>query len=286
MQKKGIIVLIILFYPLRFLFAQSDYLVSKAVQCWHSVLANELNVSNSQLLLCQGDMQLGSSSTWLWTILNSVVVNTDSIYYYPVQLNTLSGNYNRILFNAKTSPVIDTACNLATAIVNFANANGVFVWNKTMDDLQAALAASPPLQFTVDTTLTGWVDSTTGNITVHITIAASFNHVVNFISYPYAPNNINWQLQQYAPWFMPCIFNKAYYNAGGNFLPATDWNAIFGPNGSLQRICYALIVVQGENITLTASGGGSTYTTTITATAPFVIGVLVATVPEYIRQGQ
>ncbi len=287
MFKKCLLILLVTLCLVQVALAQLNNLEQGAVECWHAALAKQLHVADSQFLLYQGTATLGNSSVWLWNIFNAVIMDEDGIYYNPVQLNSLSGNYNWLIYDALTTDTLTPSCNLEKAIENFQDARGIFAWNKTLDDLQAGLNGSPPLQFAIDTTFVENVNTGKVPLMMHLIIQASFTHVLKFVSYPYSPSDAPvWQLQQYTPWYMQCILKKAYYNVDNSFLSPIDWNSIFGPDGSLHEMCYALVVVDGENIKVTASDSNTTYSTTITSPQPIILGVLVATVPEYILQDQ
>ncbi|MDR3681893.1 MAG: hypothetical protein P4L41_18125 [Flavipsychrobacter sp.] len=288
MLKKSLLSLLVMLCLVQEVQAQLSNLEQSAVECWHATLARQLHVPDSQFLLYQGTATLGSSSIWLWNIFNAVIMDEDDIYYNPVQLNSLSGNYNWLIYDALATDTLTPSCDLEKAIENFQDAKGTFAWNKTLDDLQAGLSSSPPMQFMIDTTfIENGNNSKAPPIMMHMIVQASFTHVLKFVSYPYSPSDAPaWQLQQYSPWYMQCILKKAYYNVDNSFLSPIDWNSIFGPDGSLHEICYALVVVDGENIKVTASDNNNTYSTTITSPQPIILGVLVATVPDYILQNK
>src|SRR5450631_3624546 len=106
--------LLLLFF--QFTKGQTIDLPRTAVEYWHSTLSKQLGVDGSHLKLSQGNESVGSTSDWLWNILDAIAVDTPGYYYNPTQYNSFSSDYGLILSETKTPDSLVTKCNLEDAM--------------------------------------------------------------------------------------------------------------------------------------------------------------------------
>ncbi|HEX6911957.1 MAG TPA: hypothetical protein VF142_16250, partial [Longimicrobium sp.] len=92
-----------------------------------------------------------------------------------------------------------------------------------------------------------------------VTVHASFNSVLQLAAGPLAQGSQDPTLSKYAPWYYAPAMNLAYQNNNNivwNNNPPT-WEQTFGPSGNMQRVCSALIIVDGIDITVTSQANFS-----------------------------
>ncbi|MET3981072.1 hypothetical protein ABIB62_003591 [Mucilaginibacter sp. UYP25] len=233
------------------------------ISYWHKTLAQRLGVSPKSFKLTQGGTTLLRSTAWMWDIFNAITADTTGYYYNPDQHNSFIAYYNSLLFQSKPIPFsnVDLAdsCQVNTAITRFAAANNQYAWDKTIDQLFARLPLSPGLHFTADTMIRTITDQLFKPITIanylgititkiNVSITCDFGRQYTFAAQPYAnldPNNIF--LQNYSPWFSPCVYNKL-------LAPGLLAKAVRAPFINAARppllVCTALVVADSINVCL------------------------------------
>lgn len=96
-------------------------------------------------------------------------------------------------------------------------------------------------------------------ISAGLNISAQFTHVLTVSAAPLSQPSQDPILSQYKPWYDSAALDLAYQN-NNNVVwknnPPT-WNDKFGPNGSMKRVCSALVIVDGISITATSSASFS-----------------------------
>jgi len=94
-------------------------------------------------------------------------------------------------------------------------------------------------------------------ITAGLNITAQFSHILTMPAAPLSQSSQDPILSQYKPWYDSAALNLAYQN-NNNVVwknnPPT-WDNMFGANGSLLRVCSALVIVDGVNITAVSEAG-------------------------------
>ena len=169
----------------------------------------------------------------------------------------------------------------------FASANNKFAWNKTIDQLQTALAGGAGKTFSMNSLTQSsdvshtWAKSS-GSVffdlfslggggsydqlsskatSAGLTISASYSKVTTFAAGPYAQADANNPiLATYSPWYYSAAMALAYTtkdNTVWNNQKPTTWETAFGPNGFLQRMTSALVVADGITITMTSTASYS-----------------------------
>jgi len=87
-----------------------------------------------------------------------------------------------------------------------------------------------------------------------LTAKATFQRLVNFAAGPLAVASKDQTLKKYTPWYNSAALNIGYQSKNNLVwkLGQPDWESTFGPKGNMQRVCSALIVVDGVEVTVTS----------------------------------
>lgn len=172
---------------------------------------------------------------------------------------------------------------IGVAVNMYANAlaaGGGFAYSNTYENLTAQLPSSPSGSVVMDSATTSsdisqsWAqgqvqgaydifwgqasasyDALTQQFAgAQVQVNASFQRVMQFAAGPLAQPSQDPILSGYTPWYNSAALGIAYQtsdNTVWNNTPPT-WQSTFGQNGTLQRVCSALIVVDGIDITITS----------------------------------
>jgi hypothetical protein len=92
-----------------------------------------------------------------------------------------------------------------------------------------------------------------------VSVQASFNSVLTLPAGPLAQTSQDPTLSKYTPWYYAPAMNLAYQNNNNlvwNNNPPT-WAQTFGPTGNMQRVCSALVIVDGIDISVTSQANFS-----------------------------
>jgi hypothetical protein len=251
-------------------------------QDYNSILSALIASSDSDFQSCMGDyyadwmsyFKTHEPTTWDATGISNLFTKW-AIMNAPGKQGCVTG-----LTKAFINPI-------NAAIQMFANANGSYAWNQTIDALQKALAGGASKSFRLDSLKSSsdikhtWAKATTSiffNIfsfggganydnmstkafTSGLKISASFNKVTTFAAGPYAqsdPNNLI--LAKFNPWYNSAVLSLAYTSKDNkvwnNQSPIT-WEKAFGSAGFLQRMTTALVVADDISISMTSSASFS-----------------------------
>lgn len=164
-------------------------------------------------------------------------------------------------------------------------AGGVKAYNNTIGNLKTALPSAPSATVSLDSESTssdishtwaeanvgGWYDffagggstsydqMTTALTEAGLNIQASFDSVLTFAAGPLKQPSTDPILSAYQPWYSSAALNLAFQNNNNivwNNTPPS-WANTFGPSGNMQRMCSALVIVDGITITTTSNVGFS-----------------------------
>jgi hypothetical protein len=102
-------------------------------------------------------------------------------------------------------------------------------------------------------------DLTSSLLQAGLNITAQFQNVATMSAAPLSQpsSDPNPPLNNAQPWFNPAAFQMAFQNPSLWNNQPPSWSSMFGPNGSLQRTCSALVIVDGVTITITSNVGFS-----------------------------
>lgn len=159
-------------------------------------------------------------------------------------------------------------------------------YTMTQPQLVADLARGPAIQFTMDSATqssdlsNSWTSSTSSDggtyfYTVDssseatdftqtfasggVTVETSYEHVLTVPVQALATGTVLDSQTTYLPWFYPAALAAAYQDQGSDLWSDTaQWARFFGPDGSLQYVATALVVVDGVTQTVTSQ---ATYDT-------------------------
>ena len=226
----------------------------------------------------EGDIGAANFKKWQHYILNLATMPTMNqlptlfrnwaMIYAPNVANIGSSDYAAILLDP-----IATAQTELTLI--YTDANGLplpFNWSLTYGDMVNQLTSANTRQFSFDSSTmnsnvsTSWTkgsnsgffglwggSTTTSSISQqfassHVTVNASFAHVLNFANTP-------------GLWYYSSAMGLAFANKTGNpWSPQSsiNWDNTFGSNGNMQRFASNLVIGSGMTITITSD---ATYST-------------------------
>lgn len=185
----------------------------------------------------------------------------------------------KTLFLQVQNGVVPTAVRM---YLNASTAGKGFAYSNTYENLsQVILPTAPPGSVEMDSSTTSsnvantWANGSVGGAlnlfdgsasvsynhltqkfaSATVEVSASFTHVAQFAAGPLNQPSSDPILSQYQPWYYSPALVMAYQtsdNTVWNNTPPT-WNGTFGPDGNLQRLCSALIVVEGIQTTITSA---------------------------------
>jgi hypothetical protein len=159
----------------------------------------------------------------------------------------------------------------------------VAAYDQTIEDLRSALESGQPQGFTLnsqtessdishtwaktqvgglldwfwgggDASYTKWTEQIT---TAGVTIQVNFAKLVTFVAGPLFEPSQDPILSDYTPWYNSEALSLAYHT-NDNILwqhGAPTWADTFGPNGNMQRVCSALVVVDGIDMEISSQAG-------------------------------
>lgn len=168
----------------------------------------------------------------------------------------------------------------------FIGANGVYAYNKSIDDLRSAVKQAPSGSYTFNSkTASSDIKHTwaQGNISgafrflwggggssydsvnqkfgsSDVNISVSFKHVLAFTAGPLQTPTFVGD-KTYPGWFSSAALNYGYQNKGNDVWPvdgAASWNSTFGDNGNLKRFATNLFVADEMTMTMSSSVAFST----------------------------
>lgn len=265
----------------------SNYLLSqplalrndKVITFWHKELSKYLNIKEERLKLVPQFMVLDGTSFSLWNTFNATSNYSSTIYFDPSQNNQFSSDYNIVLYNYLVEPTTDKSCNINDAILKYIDAEGKYAWDKTIDNLNSELAKSDPISFNSE--VNTLIDD--NNSSEIIKIDLSYKHLLVFYSYPYS------QLEEpfvddYKPWFTPCILKKAYNNK-----EFKQWEEIFGKTGFLQYITVGFVIAKEGSTCIkvyksSKPDSSPTFSSCVdNDESPFIIAAIVYTIDDFVN---
>jgi hypothetical protein len=89
-----------------------------------------------------------------------------------------------------------------------------------------------------------------------IKVEATFTHLVTLAAGPLSQASSDPILMSFKPWYSSAVMQMAFANPDQNQWRAgvlPDWQSTFGDNGNMQRMCTAIVVVDGITIEITST---------------------------------
>lgn len=91
------------------------------------------------------------------------------------------------------------------------------------------------------------------------TVAVSYEHFINVAALPLSGESIDADKTTYLPWYYGAALAYAYNNkTAAVWTDLTQWDALFGPEGSMQYVVTSLIIADGTSTITTSSQAFST----------------------------
>ncbi|TCI84742.1 hypothetical protein [Tenacibaculum sp. M341] len=232
----------------------------------YNTLVQSLNLSDQSFQMIQGVLPVQSNAEGLYNYFDGIPPQSVGVLYEGNPLNNLSGNYATML--SKTE---DTNTFLyKIAFGNFMNVNNWIGGSVGVNPRYTPEFAELQRRVNNGSTATIHFDSQTCNSNIEQSWAKSNGSSgVGFWGKKY--NSVSEQLNQVASanritvdmhfnkfafldvraggWFYSGYFTDMYKNPD-QFQEASDWNNLFGPEGSLQRVTNQSLIVSGYTITV------------------------------------
>ncbi|MGU3392126.1 hypothetical protein [Sphingomonas sp. M1A8_2b] len=163
---------------------------------------------------------------------------------------------------------------------------GPTAFNQTYDDVLDDIAAAPSVSFTMHSAdassdiSKSWANSSnsTGGTYFYskssssessdfsqtfassdFTVAVVYDHFINVTALPLSGESIKADTTTYLPWYYGAALAYAYNNKTAQvWIDLAQWDALFGPKGSMQYVVTSLIIADGTSTTTTSSETFST----------------------------
>ncbi|TDQ25686.1 hypothetical protein [Tenacibaculum caenipelagi] len=232
----------------------------------YNTLCQSLNLSNKSFQMIQGVLPVQSSAPELYNYFDGVPPKSVGVLYEGNPLNTLSGNYATML--SKTE---DTNTFLyKIAMSNYTNSNNWIggnmgtnpVYTPSFKELEQLVEKGSTATISFDSATSNdniensWAQSN-GSSGVGFwgkkenSVSKSLNEIasasritvdMHFNKYAFIPVRAG-------GWFFSGYFTDMYQNPD-QFQSDEDWDKLFGPSGSLQRVANQVLLVSGYTITV------------------------------------
>lgn len=232
----------------------------------YNTLCQSLNLSDKSFQMIQGVLPVQSSASELYNYFDGVPPKSVGVLYEGNPLNTLSGNYATML--SKTE---DTGTFLyKIAMSNYTNSNNWIGGNMGTNPIYTPAFEELKLQVEKGSSAAIHFDSQTSNDDIQNSWAQSngssgvgfwgkkSNSVSKSLNEKASASRItvDMNFNKYAflavragGWFFSGYFTDMYQNPD-QFQNQDDWNNLFGPSGSLQRVTNQALLVSGYTITV------------------------------------
>ncbi|MES2420698.1 MAG: hypothetical protein V4595_05280 [Pseudomonadota bacterium] len=164
--------------------------------------------------------------------------------------------------------------------------SGPAAFNQTYEEVLGDIAAAPHVNFTMQSSTASsdisnsWANSSnsTGGSYFYsqssssassdfsqtfassdFTVAVSYDHFLNVTALPLSGESIKADATTYLPWYYGAALAYAYNNKTTEvWTDLAQWDALFGPQGSMQYVVTSLIIADGTTTTTTSSQTFST----------------------------
>jgi len=257
-------------------------------QDYQAVIAQLKPNSDNSFQMCMGDYY----NQWLSYLKSSDC--PDTIFNSPDDMS--AGFKKWAMINAPSqmncsASLIASFYNDVVTIANtmFASAQAAgkgYAYNTTIEDLNNALQSAPAKSFEMDSKTAssdvshtwasggmsvfydlfsfgggaGYDKLTTKATSAGLNIKADFKHVTTLPGAPLAKASTDPILSQYTPWYNSAAFARAFSTKDNTVWKngSPSWESTFGPNGNMQRVANAIVVVDGIDVTITSN---TTYST-------------------------
>ncbi|WP_281990575.1 hypothetical protein [Aquimarina aggregata] len=251
-------------------------------QDYQAVIGNLKPISDNSFQNCMGDYY----NEWM-TYLKSADAPAD-IFESADKMSTAFKKWALINAPSQSGCVSSLISSFYNDIVTIANAmfasaqadDKGYAYNVTIADLNNAITTAPAKKFTMNSKTESssishtWAEASTSVFfdifsfggggtfdklstqatSAGLDISASFKHVTTLPGGPLAKPSNDPILSSYKPWYNSAAFGRAYGTEDNTVWKngAPSWETTFGPDGNMQRVTSALVVVDGIDITITS----------------------------------
>lgn len=233
----------------------------------YNTLCSALNLSNQSFQMIQGVLPVQSNAPDLYNYFDGIPPQSVAVLYTGNPLNNLSGNYATML--SKTAN--ESTFLYKIALSNYTNSNNWIggnmgtnpVYSPPFADLMAQVnkGSSAVIHFDSQTANTdisqSWAksDSSSGigfwgktesSVSQTLNEKASASRITVDISL----NKYAYLAVRAGGWFFSGYFTDMYKNPDQFVNGQDEWNNLFGPTGSLQRVANQALLVSGYSISV------------------------------------
>lgn len=163
---------------------------------------------------------------------------------------------------------------------------GPAAFNQTYEEVLGDIAAAPSVNFTMESATASsdisnsWANSSSSTggsyfyskssssqstdftqtfASAAFTVGVSYDHFINVAALPLSGESVEADKTSYLPWYYGAALAYAYNNkTAAVWTDLAQWDALFGPQGSLQYVVTNLIIADGTTTTTTSSQAFST----------------------------
>ncbi|MDA7425636.1 hypothetical protein [Thalassococcus lentus] len=231
----------------------------------YNTLCDALKLSNKQFQMIQGVLPVQSNASGLYNFLDGIPPESVAVLYTSNPVNSLNGNVQIMLNDAVPGFLTTLATNNYMNSAYWVNGNVAVdpIYAPSFADLQNQVNAGSSATFsfdseTSDTNISdSWADSSSSagvgfwgtsssSVSTELNSMASSSRITvegNFNKFAYLNTRPG-------GWFTQGFFTNQYQKPSDWKEGQTDWDKVFGPNGSAQRIANQILLVDGYTITV------------------------------------
>ncbi|WP_428740228.1 hypothetical protein [Tenacibaculum sp.] len=232
----------------------------------YNTLCQSLNLSDKSFQMIQGVLPVQNLAQELYNYFDGIPPKSVGVLYEGNPLNTLSGNYATMLSKTKDPNTFL----YQIAFNNYKNPNNWIggnmginpIYTPSLEQLNSLVEAGSTAIVSFDSATSNnniensWAQSNgssgvgfwgkkENSVSKSLNEKASASRItvnMNFNKYAFLPVRAG-------GWFFSGYFTDMYQNPD-QFQNSDDWNNLFGPSGSLQRVTNQALLVSGYTITV------------------------------------
>lgn len=233
----------------------------------YNTLCSALNLSNQSFQMIQGVLPVQSNAPDLYNYFDGIPPQSVAVLYTGNPLNNLSGNYATML--SKTAN--ESTFLYKIALSNYTNSNNWIggnmgtnpVYSPPFADLMAQVnkGSSAVIHFDSQTANTdisqSWAKSDSssgigfwGKTESSVSQTLNQRAAASRITVDISLNKYAYLAVRAGGWFFSGYFTDMYKNPDQFVNGQDEWNNLFGPTGSLQRVANQALLVSGYSISV------------------------------------
>lgn len=233
----------------------------------YNTMCSALNLSNQSFQMIQGVLPVQSNAQDLYNYFDGIPPQSVAVLYTGNPLNNLSGNYATML--SKTANEATFLYKIAFS--NYTNPNNWIggsmgtnpIYSPPFADLMAQVnkGSSATIHFDSETANTdiskSWAKSDSssgigfwGKTESSVSQTLNQKASANRITVDIALDKYAYLATRAGGWFFSGYFTDMYKNPDQFTNGQDEWNNLFGPTGTLQRVANQALIVSGYSITI------------------------------------